>query len=710
MKTFKWFLFILLAIALAACSTPSKPTVKFTPISGQINAGQEITFQVTASDSGKGIVRVEFSVDNVPSGEAKIDPPQKSIALPFKWMAVAGQHTLSARAISADNVSSDPDTLVVVATGAPDPAPTGVPTAAPTAVVPTPGPGPCANNAAFIADVTVPDGTAFQPNQQFNKIWRVQNVGSCTWNPKYQLVSLGGERMTNLTQVPVPSNIAPGQTADLLIAMTAPATGGTHSGQWQLAGENGARFGPILTVKIVATPTPAPPPPGCFNASALVSDSITVPDGTSMQPGHAFNKVWRVLNSGTCPWGAGYLLTLVGGEAMANQNSVAVPYTPVGAMFDLIVAMTAPVSPGPHVGQWRLRGADGQSFGALLDVRINVVNPQPPPVCAGAPNITAFTASALSVPPHTAITLNWGASNVSATQIDPGIGAVPATGSLSVVVDQTTLFTFTAYCGDTPATRQVTINVVAPQPTATPIPPTPKPAFRVTGASMNVSPSNYVGHCPGHFYYTGSITTNDLGAVTYRWAGSGAVAPSPVMTFYAPNAGTHQLPGYSVEWGSKGSQWAQLLILTPNQLNSNQAAFTNSCADPTAVPPTATRVPPTATHVPPTATHVPPTNTPVAPRRNISGNWHSGKYTMELTEALGCPGAECGVQGRLIETTSGAPIIDHLRGTVNTQTGAVSLILERPGAMGGFTGTLSADSRTLSGQLLGAGQVTFTKH
>jgi len=461
---------------------------------------------------------------------------------------------------------------------------------------------------------------------------------------------------------------------------------------------------------VVATPTPAPPPPGCFNASALVSDSITVPDGTSMQPGHAFNKVWRVLNSGTCPWGAGYLLTLVGGEAMANQNSVAVPYTPVGAMFDLIVAMTAPVSPGPHVGQWRLRGADGQSFGALLDVRINVVNPQPPPVCAGAPNITAFTASALSVPPHTAITLNWGASNVSATQIDPGIGAVPATGSLSVVVDQTTLFTFTAYCGDTPATRQVTINVVAPQPTATPIPPTPKPAFRVTGASMNVSPSNYVGHCPGHFYYTGSITTNDLGAVTYRWAGSGAVAPSPVMTFYAPNAGTHQLPGYSVEWGSKGSQWAQLLILTPNQLNSNQAAFTNSCADPTAVPPTATRVPPTATHVPPTATHVPPTNTPVAPRRNISGNWHSGKYTMELTEALGCPGAECGVQGRLIETTSGAPIIDHLRGTVNTQTGAVSLILERPGAMGGFTGTLSADSRTLSGQLLGAGQVTFTKH
>ncbi|MEW5719226.1 MAG: NBR1-Ig-like domain-containing protein, partial [Chloroflexota bacterium] len=437
-----------------------------------------------------------------------------------------------------------------------------------------------------------------------------------------------------------------------------------------------------------ATPTPMPPPPGCVNASALVSDNIMVPDGTSMQPGQSFNKVWRVLNTGTCPWNAGYQLILVGGEAMSNQNTIAIPYTPVGAMFDLSVAMTAPVAPGPHVGQWRLRGADGQTFGALLDARINVVNPQPTPVCTGSPNITAFTASSLSIPPHTAITLNWGATNVSATRIDPGVGAVQASGSLPVVVDQTTTFTFTAYCGGASINRQVTVNVVAPVPTATPIPPTPKPTFRVTGASMNVSPSNYVGHCPGHFYYTGSITTNDAGAVTYRWVGANTTSPSPVMTFYAPGAGTHQLPGYSQEWGTKGGLWAQVVILTPNQLNSNQASFTNSCADPTPIPPTATHVPPTATHVPPTATHVPPTNTPVPQRRNISGNWHSGKYIMELTEAIGCPGPECGVHGRLIETTSGAPIIDDLSGTVNVHTGAVSLILARPGAMGGFTGTL----------------------
>jgi hypothetical protein len=67
------------------------------------------------------------------------------------------------------------------------------------------------------------------------------------------------------------------------------------------------------------------------------------------------------------------------------------------------------------------------------------------------------------------------------------------------------------------------------------------------------------------------------------------------------------------------------------------------------------------------------------------------------------------VQGRLIEVTSGAPNIDDLSGTVNVNTGVVSLILARPGAMGGFTGTLSADSRTMSGQLSGVGALTFTK-
>jgi len=83
---------------------------------------------------------------------------------------------------------------------------------------------------------------------------------------------------------------------------------------------------------------------------------------------------------------------------------------------------------------------------------------------------------------------------------------------------------------------------------------------------------------------------------------------------------------------------------------------------------------------------------------------------MELTEAIGCPGPECAVQGRLIEVTSGAPNIDDLSGTFNVNTGAVSLVIARPGAQGGFNGTVSADSRTMTGTWIDVGAMTFTKY
>ncbi len=124
---------------------------------------------------------------------------------------------------------------------------------------PTPPAPGCVNRSAFVADITVPDGTPWQPNQGFNKIWRVQNIGTCVWNTHYQLVFLDGEPMARVTQLAVARNVAPGQTLDLLIAMNAPAAFGVHSGRWQLRDDTGALFGTRLTIKIT-TINPTPPP------------------------------------------------------------------------------------------------------------------------------------------------------------------------------------------------------------------------------------------------------------------------------------------------------------------------------------------------------------------------------------------------------------------------------------------------------------------
>jgi hypothetical protein len=107
-----------------------------------------------------------------------------------------------------------------------------------------------------------------------------------------------------------------------------------------------------------------------------------------------------------------------------------------------------------------------------------------------------------------------------------------------------------------------------------------------------------------------------------------------------------------------------------------------------------------------------PQPTPVPTRRNISGSWSATPHSMQLTEALGCPGPVCHVAGNYAMYTGGTPETGQVNGTVNVYTGEVSLtiVIARPGAQPKtFTGTLSADSRHLTGTLSGVGVITFAK-
>jgi hypothetical protein len=130
------------------------------------------------------------------------------------------------------------DVAAPVTTPTPVP-PTATPTITPTG---TPAPVVCTNRAQFITDVTVPDGTTFAPNQTFNKVWRLKNVGTCTWTTDYKLAFVSGNSMgagdTALTQ-----SVAPGATVDAGVNMTAPSTVGTYRGYWELKNASGVLFG-----------------------------------------------------------------------------------------------------------------------------------------------------------------------------------------------------------------------------------------------------------------------------------------------------------------------------------------------------------------------------------------------------------------------------------------------------------------------------------
>lgn len=97
--------------------------------------------------------------------------------------------------------------------------------------------------AAFVSDVTYPDGSNVTLGSTFTKIWRLKNIGTCTWTTSYALVYVSGERFGAPAAVAMPTNVGPGQTVDLAVNLTAPNQSGHYRGFWKLRNASNVLFG-----------------------------------------------------------------------------------------------------------------------------------------------------------------------------------------------------------------------------------------------------------------------------------------------------------------------------------------------------------------------------------------------------------------------------------------------------------------------------------
>jgi hypothetical protein len=97
--------------------------------------------------------------------------------------------------------------------------------------------------AQFVTDVTVPDGTKYDPGTAFKKTWRLKNIGTCTWTTSYSLVFESGAQMGASASVKFPSEVRPGQTIDISVDMTAPTAAGHYRGYWKFKNASGVLFG-----------------------------------------------------------------------------------------------------------------------------------------------------------------------------------------------------------------------------------------------------------------------------------------------------------------------------------------------------------------------------------------------------------------------------------------------------------------------------------
>jgi hypothetical protein len=119
---------------------------------------------------------------------------------------------------------------------------------------PTPA-GPQCLDSAFITDVTYPDGAEVKAGKPFEKVWQVQNTGTCTWDDGFTAVQFTGDNFGDkaktweLTQKS--DFTAPGDTLDIKIDMVAPGVPGEFTGCWRMKSDTGYFFGTWLCVDVV---------------------------------------------------------------------------------------------------------------------------------------------------------------------------------------------------------------------------------------------------------------------------------------------------------------------------------------------------------------------------------------------------------------------------------------------------------------------------
>lgn len=115
----------------------------------------------------------------------------------------------------------------------------------------------------------------------------------------------------------------------------------------------------------VPTATRLVPPTAVCDLAQFVRD-VTIPDGTTFQPGATFTKTWRLKNAGTCTW-SGYSLVFDSGELMGATSPTAIGTVSPGQEVDISVNMTAPTANGSYRGYWRIRNTSGVLLPLLGD-------------------------------------------------------------------------------------------------------------------------------------------------------------------------------------------------------------------------------------------------------------------------------------------------------------------------------------------------------
>jgi hypothetical protein len=102
----------------------------------------------------------------------------------------------------------------------------------------------------------------------------------------------------------------------------------------------------------------------------LLLADITIPDGSIMNPGENFDKVWQIQNLGPCTWNTGYHLVWAYGEWYGTEPVALYYEVPPGDGIQIWVNLTAPTAPGNYFAAFVLQNDRGVNFGIFSPLTI----------------------------------------------------------------------------------------------------------------------------------------------------------------------------------------------------------------------------------------------------------------------------------------------------------------------------------------------------
>lgn len=99
------------------------------------------------------------------------------------------------------------------------------------------------DQAQFVRDVTIPDGSQLAPGASFTKTWRLRNAGVCNWSG-YTVIFDSGDLM-GATSPQTIGSVPAGQEVDISVNFIAPSAPGSYRSYWRIRNPSGVLI-PVL--------------------------------------------------------------------------------------------------------------------------------------------------------------------------------------------------------------------------------------------------------------------------------------------------------------------------------------------------------------------------------------------------------------------------------------------------------------------------------